>query len=33
MLKEGVVIDIGEYDDMIGKNDELKIMLEKTDWV
>ena len=31
VLKEGVVIDIGEYDDMIGQNDELKIMLEKAD--
>ena len=31
VLKECVVIDIGEYDDMIGKNDELKIMLEKAD--
>ena len=31
VLKEGVVIDIGKYDDIIGKNDELKIMLEKGD--
>ena len=31
VLKEGVVADIGRYSELIGKNDELKIMLEKLD--
>lgn len=31
VLKEGAVADIGAYDELIGKNDELKIMMEKTD--
>lgn len=31
VLKEGVVIDNGTYNDLIGKNDELKIMMEKAD--
>ena len=33
VLKEGVVDDIGAYDELIGKNDELNIMMEKADWV
>lgn len=28
MLNEGVVADIGAYDELVGQNDELKIMLE-----
>ena len=31
VLKEGVVADIGEYDELIGRNDELNIMMEKAD--
>ncbi len=31
VLKEGVVADIGKYDELIGKNNELKIMIEKAD--
>ena len=31
VLKEGVVADIGKYDELIGKNDELNIMIEKAD--
>lgn len=31
VLKEGVVADIGKYDELIGKNIELKIMMEKAD--
>lgn len=31
VLKEGVVDDIGAYDELIGKNDELNIMIEKAD--
>lgn len=31
VLKEGVVADIGRYDELIGKNNELKIMTEKAD--
>ena len=31
VLKEGIVVDIGAYDELIGKNDELKIMIEKAD--
>ena len=31
VLKEGVVDDIGAYDELIGKNDELNIMMEKAD--
>lgn len=31
VLKEGVVADIGKYDELIGKNNELKIMMEKAD--
>ncbi|MDE6566104.1 MAG: ABC transporter ATP-binding protein/permease [Lachnospiraceae bacterium] len=31
VLKEGVVDDTGTYDELIGKNDELNIMMEKTD--
>lgn len=33
MMKEGVVANIGKHDELIGKNGELKIMMEKTDWV
>ena len=31
VLKEGEVDDIGIYDELIGKNDELNIMMEKAD--
>lgn len=31
VLKEGVVDDIGTYDELVGKNDELNIMMEKAD--
>lgn len=31
VLKEGVVTDIGKYDELIDKNSELKIMMEKAD--
>lgn len=31
MMKEGVVANIGKHDELIGKNGELKIMMEKTD--
>jgi ATP-binding cassette subfamily B protein/subfamily B ATP-binding cassette protein MsbA len=31
VLKEGVVTDIGRYGELIGKNDELKVMLEVQD--
>ncbi len=31
VLKEGVVDGIGTYDELIGKNDELNIMMEKAD--
>lgn len=31
VLKEGVVIDNGTYDELVGKNEELNIMMEK--WV
>lgn len=31
VLKEGVVDDTGTYDELIGKNDELNIMMEKAD--
>ena len=31
VLKEGEVDDIGTYDELIGKNDELNIMMEKDD--
>lgn len=31
VLKEGVVADIGAYDELIGKNDELNVMMEKAD--
>lgn len=31
ILKEGVVADIGAYDELIGKNNELNYMLEKAD--
>ena len=31
VLKEGVVADIGKYDELIGKNNELQIMMEKAD--
>ncbi|MDE6312967.1 MAG: ABC transporter ATP-binding protein/permease [Lachnospiraceae bacterium] len=31
VLKEGGVADIGKYDELIGKNNELKIMMEKAD--
>ncbi|MBD5543060.1 MAG: ABC transporter ATP-binding protein [Lachnospiraceae bacterium] len=31
VLKEGVVADTGTYDELIGKNDELNIMIEKAD--
>ena len=30
-LKEGVVIDNGTYDELVGKNEELNIMMEKVD--
>ena len=30
VLKEGVVADIGKYDELVGKNSELKIMMEKS---
>ena len=29
VLKEGVVIDNGTYDELVGKNEELNIMMEK----
>ena len=28
VLKEGMVIDTGRYGELIGKDDELKVMLE-----
>ena len=31
VLKEGVVTALGRYDDLIGKSDELNVMLEKQD--
>ena len=31
VLKEGVVADLGKYDDLIGKSDELNVMLEKAE--
>ena len=31
VLKEGVIDDIGTYDELVGKNDELNIMMEKAD--
>lgn len=31
VLKEGVVVDTGTFDELIGKNDELNIMLENVD--
>ena len=31
VLKEGVVADLGRYDDLIGKSDELNVMLEKAE--
>ena len=31
VLKDGIVVDIGAYDELIGKNDELNIMMKKTD--
>ena len=31
VLKEGVVDDIGIYNELVGKNDELNIMMEKAD--
>lgn len=31
VLKDGVVIDNGTYDELVGKNDELNIMMEKVD--
>ncbi len=31
VLKEGEVTDIGKYDDLIGKSDELNVMLEKAE--
>ncbi len=31
VLKEGVVDDIGTYDELVSKNDELNIMMEKAD--
>lgn len=31
VLREGAVADIGAYDELIGKNDELNITMEKTD--
>jgi len=31
VLKEGVVDDIGTYHELVGKNDELNIMMEKAD--
>ncbi len=31
VLKEGVVIDNGTYDELAGKNDELNIMIKK--WI
>lgn len=31
VLKKGVVVDIGAYDELIGKSDELNIMMENTD--
>ncbi len=30
VLKEGVVADLGRYDDLVGKSDELNVMLEKS---
>ena len=29
VLKDGMVDDIGAYDELVGKNDELNIMMEK----
>ena len=31
VLKEGVVTALGRYDDLIGKSDELNVMLEKAE--
>ena len=31
VLKEGMVADIGRYGELIGKDDELKVMLEVQD--
>ena len=31
VLKEGVIDDIGTFDELVGKNDELNIMMEKAD--
>lgn len=31
VLKEGVVVDTGTFDELIGKNDELRTMLENVD--
>lgn len=31
VLKKGVVVDIGAYDELIGKSDELNIMMENAD--
>lgn len=31
VLKEGVVADLGRYDDLVGKSDELNVMLEKAE--
>ena len=31
VLKEGVVADIGAYDELISKNNDLKFMMEKAD--
>lgn len=31
VLKEGVVADLGRYDDLIGKSDELNVMLEEAE--
>ena len=31
VLKDGIVVDIGAYDELIGKNDELNNMMKKTD--
>lgn len=31
VLKEGVVADLGRYDDLMGKSNELNVMLEKAE--
>ena len=31
VLKDGIVVDIGAYDELIDKNDELNIMIKKAD--